>query len=43
SEIDRQITELQQLRTALSTVRARCDSVQTAGQCAILRELTDPA
>lgn len=42
-EIDRRIAEMQQLRTALSAVRARCESVQTAGQCAILRELTDHA
>lgn len=43
AEIDRQIVELQQLRTALSAVRARCDAVSTAGQCAILRELHDHA
>lgn len=41
SEIERQIDELCALRTALSALRARCDSVRPAGQCAILRELTE--
>jgi len=41
SEIDRQILELNELRTELSTLRARCDSTRPAGQCAILRELTE--
>jgi Cd(II)/Pb(II)-responsive transcriptional regulator len=43
SEIDRQILELKALRTELSTLRARCDSTRPAGQCAILRELTEHA
>ncbi len=43
SEIDRQILELRELRTELSTLRARCDSSRPAGQCAILRELTEHA
>lgn len=43
SEIDRQILELTRLRTELSSLRARCDSTRPAGQCAILRELTEHA
>jgi len=43
SEIDRQILELSKLRTELSNLRGRCDSVRPAGQCAILRELTEHA
>lgn len=43
SEIDRQIVELSKLRTELSNLRGRCDSVRPAGQCAILRELTEHA
>lgn len=43
SEIERQIAELTQLRTELSSLRARCDSARPAGQCAILRELTEHA
>ena len=43
SEIDRQILELSRLRTELSSLRARCDSTRPAGQCAILRELTEHA
>ncbi|WP_208280158.1 Cd(II)/Pb(II)-responsive transcriptional regulator [Massilia oculi] len=43
SEIDRQILELKALRTELSSLRARCDSTRPAGQCAILRELTEHA
>ena len=43
SEIDRQIAELGALRTELSSLRARCDAVRPAGQCAILRQLTEHA
>jgi len=43
SEIDRQILELRELRAELSSLRARCDSSRPAGQCAILRELTEHA
>ena len=43
SEIDRQILELSKLRTELSNLRGRCDSARPAGQCAILRELTEHA
>ncbi len=43
SEIDRQILELSMLRAELSSLRARCDSTRPAGQCAILRELTEHA
>ncbi|WP_306396600.1 Cd(II)/Pb(II)-responsive transcriptional regulator [Telluria beijingensis] len=43
SEIDRQILELSKLRTELSQLRGRCDSARPAGQCAILRELTEHA
>jgi Cd(II)/Pb(II)-responsive transcriptional regulator len=43
SEIDRQIAELGALRAELSSLRARCDAVRPAGQCAILRELTEHA
>jgi len=43
SEIDRQILELRKLRTELSNLRGRCDSARPAGQCAILRELTEHA
>lgn len=43
SEIERQIRELNALRTELSNLRARCDSTRPAGQCAILRELTEHA
>lgn len=43
SEIDRQILELRALRAELSRLRARCDSTRPAGQCAILRELTEHA
>lgn len=43
SEIERQIRELSALRTELSNLRARCDSTRPAGQCAILRELTEHA
>lgn len=43
SEIDRQIAELTQLRSEMHTLRARCDSARPAGQCAILRELTEHA
>lgn len=43
SEIERQIRELNALRTELSNLRARCDSTRLAGQCAILRELTEHA
>lgn len=43
SEIDRQILELRALRAELSRLRARCDSTRSAGQCAILRELTEHA
>lgn len=41
SEIERQIEELSKLRAELSSLRERCDSVRPAGQCAILRELTE--
>ena len=43
SEIDRQIAELGALRAELSSLRARCDAVRPAGQCAILRQLTEHA
>lgn len=43
SEIDRQIAELGKLRGELSALRARCDSVRPAGECAILRNLTEHA
>lgn len=43
SEIDRQILELSKLRTELSRLRGSCDSARPAGQCAILRELTEHA
>lgn len=43
SEIERQIRELNALRTELSNLRARCDSTRPAGQCAILRKLTEHA
>lgn len=43
SEIERQILELSKLRTELSNLRGRCDSARPAGQCAILRELTEHA
>jgi len=43
SEIDCQILELSKLRTELSHLRGRCDSARPAGQCAILRELTEHA
>ena len=43
SEIERQIAELSKLRGELSSLRARCDSARPAGQCAILRELTEHA
>lgn len=43
SEIERQILELSKLRTELSRLRGSCDSARPAGQCAILRELTEHA
>lgn len=43
AEIDRQMAELAKLRAELSTLRARCDAARPAGECAILRELTEHA
>jgi len=43
SEIERQILELSKLRSELSRLRGRCDSARPAGQCAILRDLTEHA
>jgi Cd(II)/Pb(II)-responsive transcriptional regulator len=39
--IDRQIADLQALHAQLSELRQRCDSARPAGQCEILKQLSD--
>jgi Cd(II)/Pb(II)-responsive transcriptional regulator len=41
-EIDRQIADLRTLHAELSDLRRRCDSTRPAGQCEILKQLTEP-
>jgi hypothetical protein len=41
-EIDRQIADLRMLHAELSELRRRCDSTRPAGQCEILKQLTEP-
>jgi Cd(II)/Pb(II)-responsive transcriptional regulator len=40
-EIDRQIADLRTLHAQLSELRMRCDSTRPAGQCEILKQLSD--